>query len=34
MVLQSIVRHAKLMSTTQCYVDVNEAMKRKAIELI
>jgi integrase/recombinase XerD len=32
-VLQSIARHAN-MSTTQCYIDVNDAMKRKAIELI
>jgi len=32
-VLQSIARHANL-STTQCYIDVNDAMKRKAIELI
>jgi integrase/recombinase XerD len=32
-VLQSIARHAN-MSTTQCYIDVNDAMKRKAIELV
>jgi integrase/recombinase XerD len=32
-VLQSIARHANI-STTQCYIDVNDAMKRKAIELI
>jgi integrase/recombinase XerD len=32
-VLQSIARHANL-STTQCYIDVNDAMKRKAIELV
>lgn len=31
-VLQSIARHANL-STTQSYIDVNDAMKRKAIEL-
>jgi integrase/recombinase XerD len=32
-VLQSIARHANI-STTQCYIDVNDTMKRKAIELI
>ena len=32
-VLQSLCRHANL-STTQCYIDVNDAMKRKAIELV
>jgi len=32
-VLQSIARHANL-STTQCYIDVNDAIKRKAIELV
>ena len=32
-VLQSIARHANL-STTQCYIDVNDTMKRKAIELV
>ena len=32
-VLQSISRHANI-STTQAYIDVNDAMKRKAIELI
>lgn len=32
-VLQSIARHANI-STTQCYIDINDAMKRKAIELI
>lgn len=32
-VLQSIARHAAL-STTQSYIDVNDAMKRKAIELV
>lgn len=32
-VLQSIARHANI-STTQSYIDVNDAMKRKAIELI
>jgi integrase/recombinase XerD len=32
-VLQSIARHANL-STTQCYIDVNDAMKRKAIDLL
>ena len=32
-VLQSIARHAN-MSTTQCYIDVNDAMKRKAIEMV
>jgi len=32
-VLQSIARHANI-STTQAYIDVNDAMKRKAIELI
>ena len=32
-VLQSIARHANL-STTQAYIDVNDAMKRKAVELI
>jgi integrase/recombinase XerD len=32
-VLQSIARHANL-STTQCYIDVNDAMKRKAINLL
>jgi len=32
-VLQSIARHQNL-STTQCYIDVNDAMKRKAIELV
>ena len=32
-VLQSIARHSQL-STTQCYIDVNDAMKRKAIELV
>ena len=32
-VLQSIARHANI-STTQCYIDVNDAMKRKAIELV
>ena len=31
-VLQSIARHANI-STTQAYIDVNDAMKRKAIEL-
>lgn len=31
-VLQSIARHANL-STTQAYIDVNDAMKRRAIEL-
>ena len=32
-VLQSIARHANI-STTQAYIDVNDAIKRKAIELI
>ena len=32
-VLQSIARHSNI-STTQYYIDVNDAMKRKAIELI
>jgi integrase/recombinase XerD len=32
-VLQSIAMHVNL-STTHCYIDVNEAMKRKAIELV
>jgi integrase/recombinase XerD len=32
-VLQSITLKANL-STTQCYIDVNDAMKRKAIELV
>ena len=32
-VLQSIARHANI-STTQAYIDVNDAMKRKAIEMI
>jgi integrase/recombinase XerD len=32
-VLQSIARHANL-STTQCYIDVNDVIKRKAIELV
>jgi integrase/recombinase XerD len=32
-VLQSIARHSNL-STTQSYIDVNDAMKRKAIELV
>jgi len=32
-VLQSIARHANL-STTQAYIDVNDAMKRKAVELV
>ncbi len=32
-VLQSIARHANI-STTQCYIDVNDAMKRKAVELV
>jgi len=32
-VLQSIARHANI-STTQCYIDVNDVMKRKAIELV
>jgi len=32
-VLQSICRHANI-STTQAYIDVNDAMKRKAIELV
>jgi integrase/recombinase XerD len=32
-VLQSIARHANI-STTQCYIDVNDAMKRKAIEFV
>ena len=32
-VLQSICRHANI-STTQAYIDVNDAMKRKAIELL
>jgi integrase/recombinase XerD len=32
-VLQSIARHANL-STTQCYIDCNDAMKRKAIDLL
>ncbi len=32
-VLQSIARHANL-STTQVYIDVNDAMKRKAVELV
>lgn len=32
-VLQSIARHVNL-STTQCYIDVNDAMKRKAINLL
>ena len=32
-VLQSIARHANL-STTQCYIDVNDVIKRKAIELL
>ena len=32
-VLQSIARHANI-STTQAYIDVNDEMKRKAIELI
>ena len=31
-VLQSIARHANI-STTQCYIDVNDDMKRKAVEL-
>ncbi len=32
-VLQSICRHANI-STTQAYIDVNDAMKRKAVELV
>ena len=32
-VLQSIARHANI-STTQAYIDVNDAMKRKAVELV
>lgn len=32
-VLQSIARHANI-STTQCYIDVNDSMKRNAIELV
>ena len=32
-VLQSICRHTNI-STTQAYIDVNDAMKRKAIELV
>jgi len=32
-VLQSIARHANI-STTQAYIDVNDAIKRKAIELV
>ena len=32
-VLQSICRHANI-STTQAYIDVNDAMKRKAIDLL
>jgi integrase/recombinase XerD len=32
-VLQSIARHANI-STTQAYIDVNDEMKRKAVELI
>jgi integrase/recombinase XerD len=32
-VLQSIARHVKI-STKQAYIDVNDAMKRKAIELV
>ncbi len=32
-VLQSLCRHANI-STTQAYIDVNDAMKRKAIELV
>lgn len=32
-VLQSIARHANI-STTQAYIDVNDAMKRKAIDLV
>jgi len=32
-VLQSIARHANI-STTQAYIDVNDAMKRKAIEMV
>ncbi len=32
-VLQSIARHSNI-STTQCYIDCNDAMKRKAVELI
>ena len=30
---KSIARHANL-SSTQCYIDVNDAMKRKAVELV
>ena len=32
-VLQSIARHANI-STTQAYIDVNDEMKRKAIEMV
>lgn len=32
-VLQSLARH-KSISTTQVYIDVNDAMKRKAVELV
>ncbi len=32
-VLMSLARHANI-STTQVYIDVNEAMQRRAIELI
>lgn len=32
-VLQNIAQHS-LLSTTQSYIDVNDAMKRKAIDLI
>lgn len=32
-VLQSIARHSNI-STPQCHIDVNDLMKRKAIDLI
>lgn len=32
-VLQSLAGHRNI-STTQCYIDVNDAMKRKAVELV
>jgi integrase/recombinase XerD len=32
-VLMSLARHANI-STTQAYIDVNEAMQRRAVELV
>jgi integrase/recombinase XerD len=32
-VLMSLARHANI-STTQAYIDVNEAMQRRAVELL